>query len=438
MMLVAAVGCGSAGYFVAQSKDVRDWVVSMRPGEKPTEVRLAKANRGDLVKTVNAPGSLEPRTKVQISAQVAARVTALPFDEGQTVRTGDVVVRLDGREFSAILESAQASMRSEEARLEGARASLARAEAELKRQRELARTGDAARTILETAESDFLRAKSTVDASTHAIGVARANIARAQKDLDNCEIQASFDGVVVKRNVEVGELVVVGTFNNPGSVILEIADLSVMVLKARVDEANIAPVKAGQKARVFINAYRGREFSGKVDKVGLKRIVDRDGTGYYEVEILVEKGQDDLLRSGLTANTDIEVETLYQVIKVPSQAILDRRIDELPKPLLDNPLVDKTKSFARVVYVIEDGKAKAVPVAVGSSDLTHSIITAGLEEGAAVVSGPFKVLTELKDGRRLIEEGTKPEAAPPAAAGAAGTTPPGEAPAPKPSAKAAG
>ncbi len=405
--VTCVVGCGVGGYFVAQSKDIREFVLSLRPDEKPLDVRLGKVEKGRLVRTVNAPGSIEPKTKVQISAQVSARITALPFREGENVKNGDIVVKLDSRDLQAQLESAQASERGEKARLEGAQAALAWTKQELERREQLAKSGDNARAMLESAMNEFLRAKSQVDSATQSIEIARANIVRAQKDLENAEIRAPFDGIITKLNVEEGELVLVGTMNNAGSVIMEIADLNTMLMKARVDEANVTPIKAGQTAKIYINAHRGRSFDGTVDRVGLKRQVDRDGTGYYEIEILVKKPENELLYSGLTANTDIDVESFYDVLRLPSQAIVDRRVDDLPAELRDNPLIDKTKAYARVVYKMEDGRAKAIPVSVGSSDLTHSIILAGVDEGQDVVVGPFKVLVDLKQERKLVDEATK-------------------------------
>lgn len=408
VLFVACVtGCGVGGYFIAQSPAIRDWVLSMRPGEKPLEVRLGKVEKGRLVRTVNAPGSIEPKTKVQISAQVSARITSLPFREGQTVKTGEIVVKLDSRDLQAQLESAQASERAEKARLEGAESALAWAKQELDRREALAKTGDAAKSQLESARNDYLRAKSQVDSAAQSIEIARANIVRARKDLENAEIRAPFDGIITKLNVEEGELVLVGTMNNAGSVIMEIADLNTMLMKARVDEANVAPIKAGQAAKVFINAHRGRSFEGTVDRVGLKRQIDRDNTGYYEVEILLKKPDGELLYSGLTANTDIEVESFYDVLRLPSQAVVDRRIDDLPLELRDHPLIDKTKAFARVVFAIDNGTAKAIPVSVGSSDLTHSIILGGLEDGQDVITGPFKVLVDLKADRKVMNEADK-------------------------------
>lgn len=406
IFVAVVIGLGAGGFFIVRTEQFRDLMANFRPGDKPLEVRFGNVEKGTLTRSVNAAGSIEPKTKVQISAQVSARITAIPLREGEAVKKGDVIVRLDDRDLAARLESAQAGLRAEEARLEGNQATLARAEGELKRQEELAKSGDASASTFENALSDARRARAAVDGSKHSIEIARANITQAKKDLDNTVIQAPFDGLITKRNAEVGELVVVGTLNNAGSVIMEIADLNVMLMKARVDEANIAPIKASQNARIFINAFQGKAFDGVVERVDLARQTDRDGTGYFLVEIAIKKPDGMLLRSGLQANTDIEVEAFYDVLKLPSQAIVDRRVDELPKTAAENPLVDKTKAFARVVYRVVDGKTVTTPVLVGSSDLTHTIITAGLEAGQQTVVGPFKVLPELRDGRKVIEEGS--------------------------------
>jgi HlyD family secretion protein len=187
-----------------------------------------------------------------------------------------------------------------------------------------------------------------------------------------------------------------------------------MLMKARVDETNIAPVKPGQHAKVYLNAYAKEPLEGTVDMVSLHRELDRDGTGYVEVEILISQREGEVLRTGLTGNVDIDVEVFKDVLKVPSQAVLDRRVDELPKDLVDSsPLIDKNKTFARVSYRVEDGKATPVPVSIGSSDLTHTMILAGLAEGDKIITGPYRVLESLKKDQRVVEEGTvkKPEEA---------------------------
>jgi len=408
--VVALLALGGGGYYVYSSGMAKEWMEKFQPGAGGTEVRIGKAEKGNLVRTISAPGQIEPKTKVEISSQVSARILALPFRENQIVKKGDVVIRLDAEDLAALLAASKASLKSEEARLEGARASYANAQSELARRRELAKNRDISASELEQIETEFLRSESLLRQAEFAIDIARAEIQRRQKDLDNSTITAPMDGIIIKLDAEVGETVVVGTLNNPGSVIMEIADLSVMLLKARVDEANIAPVKDGQTAKVYVNAYRNSTFNGKVENVGLKRQVGSDSTVYFETDILLEIPKDTLLRSGLTANADIEVETFRDVIKVPSQAVLDRVIDELDsKSIEGNPLVDRAKKFTRVVFAIRDGKARAIPVQVGASDLTSTVILAGLKEGEEIVSGPLKALNALKDSD-AIKDRAKAEA----------------------------
>lgn len=380
---------------------------SLGADEKPLEIRSEKAQAGDLVRTISAPGSVEPRTKVQVSAQVLAKVLALPFREGERVRKGDVLVRLDGRDLAAALESSQASLRGQEANLKGAQADEILSKLEFERVKSLF-PRDVTKSQLDTAEANLLRAQSRVLSSQAGIEQARALITRAQKDLENTTITSPIDGLVVKLNAEVGETVVVGTLNNASSIIMEVADLSDMLMKARVDEANIAPVRAGQRGQVLLAAYRDRSIIGTIERVGLKQQVYRDGTSYFEVEIALNKPADLLLGSGLTASAEIEVETFTDVVKVPSQAVLDRRIDDLPKAVTDSPLVDRAKTVARVVCVVgEDGKVQVRPVKVGASDITSTVILSGISAGERIITGPFRALAELRDAMSVVEEGTK-------------------------------
>jgi HlyD family secretion protein len=409
IVLILGGSCAGTGYWLQSSGKLKELQEKYQPGAQPAKVRLATASRGDLVRTVSAPGQVEPKTKVEISAQVSARIIALPFREGQMVKKDDVIVRLDGRDLAALLDSAKAQLRSEEARLEGSKASLANLQVEYNRLKELYATKDIAKSQLDAAETDYKRGQSNLAVAERAIDIARANIQRAEKDLENTTIKAPFDGVITKLNAEVGELVVIGTLNNAGSVIMEVADLNVMLLKTRIDEANIAPVREGQKARVFVNAYPERPMTGTIDHIGLKRQVDKDGTAYFETDILIDKPADLVLRSGLTANADIQVETFRDVIKVPSQAVLDRAVDDLPASVVNgNPLVDRTKKFARVVFVMKDGVARPIPVKTGPSDLTDTIVTAGIEAELKLIAGPFKVLESLKNDQRVVLESDAP------------------------------
>jgi HlyD family secretion protein len=411
IVIVLVVLGGGGALIVLKSPLGKQLLGSMDQEGGGTEVRLEAAELGDLVRTVSAPGSIEPKTLVQISSQVSAKIIALPFREGDMVKQDDVVVRLDPQDLVARLDASKASLKSEQARLTGAEANLINARLNFERLRQLYETGDVTKADLDAAEAQFLGAKSNKQVIEASIEMAQANIEQAQKDLDNTTITSPIDGIITVLNTEVGETAIVGTTNTPGSVIMEIADLSEMLVKAQIDETNIAPVEEGQGATVYVNAYDDREFRGKVQKVGLKRQVAADGTGVFNTEILLGLEEGERLYSGLTASVDIEVESFYDVIRVPSQSVLDRRVEDLPPEIVKaSEHVDATKTFARVVYRMIDGKAVATPVEVGPSDLTHTVILAGLEVGERVVSGPYRVLVDLKHDQRIRDMDAKDKA----------------------------
>tara|TARA_R110000868_G_scaffold119469_2_gene316978 strand:- start:315165 stop:316571 length:1407 start_codon:yes stop_codon:yes gene_type:complete len=389
---------GAVGFMIVKSPIGQKFTGQSTSNEPfGTPVRLQAVERGDLQRTVSAPGSIEPKTLVNISSQVSAKVLALPFREGDLVHEGDVVVRLDPQNLVAALDSAKAGLKQQQASLLGSQATLINARLQYERLQSLYETGDATKSELDSAEAEFLRAQSTIAFNEASIEQAEARIEQAEKDLDNTNITSSITGLVISLSTEVGETVIVGTTNNPGSIIMEIADLSEMLLKAAVDEANIAPVEIGQDTTIFINAYTDRTYTGTVSNIARKRQVASDGTGTFEVEIPIDLAEGETLYTGLTASTDIVVEHFYDAMLVPSQAVLDRRIEDLPEDVRkNNANIDPNKTFARVVYKVVDGKAIATPVLVGASDLTSSVITAGLEEGDMVIVGPYRELLNLR------------------------------------------
>lgn len=413
VLAATAIGLGvlgGIGFVVYKSPVGQQFVNRGNQDEAGTPVIMESIMFGDLERTVSAPGSIEPKRLINISSQVSAKVLALPFEEGDMVKAGDVVIRLDPQDLVAALDSAKAGLAGQEASLGGAEAALINARLSYERLQQLNETGDATKAELDSAEASFLQAQSNKQVLIHQIEQAKAQIERAQKDLDNTTITSPIDGVITALNTEVGETVIVGTTNNPGSIIMEIADLSQMLLKAQVDEANIAPVEIGQDAKIYINAYTDREYDGKVQKIALKRQVASDGTGTFEVEILMDLTEGETLYSGLSASTDIVVEHFYDAMIVPSQAVVDRRIEELPEDIkTGNELIDLNKTFTRVVYRVVDDKTVATPVKVGPSDLTQTVITEGLSRDDIIVTGPFRVLVDLKHDRAVRDEKEKKE-----------------------------
>lgn len=411
--------------------------------KKPTVVRIEKAQRGKLIEFVSAPGEIEPRINVEISAKTMARIIELPYEEGDIVTCGNtntnppvpasVLVRLDDKDLQSRLLSAEASyaaqaaqLEVEKARISGQRANLIGLDASLKQaQRDLERqkgllesqdtsqaTFDQSQLKLDELKSQYDSAKHTIDAAElnlvvlqHNLEAAGANVTQAKEALSYTTITSPIDGVITRINAEVGEVVIFGTMNNPGTVILEVADLSTMLLVAQVDEADIGKLGVGQKATVHVQAFPDEEFKGVVDLVALThRISPNTATKYFRTEILLE-GDVKKLYSGLTAHVDIETITHETVLNVPSQAVLGRAVDDLPLKIRENnPEVDKDKTFTPVVYRYIDGKSVITPVKIGPSNLTHTIIKSGITEEDQIVVGPYKVLESIKHDQKIKDE----------------------------------
>jgi HlyD family secretion protein len=395
-------------------------------------VRAETVTVTDLVELIAATGTLQPRTKVSISAKVSARIVELPNKEGDSVTRGDpaanppkppsLLVRLDSKDLQASLRSVkaryaaqQASVKVEEFRIAGQEASIAASrymladvERDAKRQQGLFETKDVSKSIADTAQTKFDEQKSQLESLVqnlagekanlevmrHNLEAAEAEVAKADEDLSNTVITSPIDGVVIKLNNEVGEMVVVGITNSPGTTIMEVADLNQMLFVAKVDELSITNVKVGQKAHVRIPSYPDEMFEGTVSTVALSNTDDKDGTKYFKAEVLL-KTDGRRIPSGLTADADIETKRNDHVVTVPSQAVLGRNADDLPEAIRSSKDVDKAKTIATVVYRLIDGKAVVTPVTVGTSNATHTIVKSGLKEGDQVITGPYKILETL-------------------------------------------
>lgn len=382
-----------------------------------TAVRMEPVEEGVVVETVSAPGIVEPIRKVDISAEVSARIVELPRREGDRVRAGDLLMRLDDRDLKAALQSAEARRDGERYRLEaersrivGSQNNLENAKAIALRQESLFRAGDVSRQSYEDAvtrardlESQFQAQKNTIVQLEKSLAAAEAAIEQQREALRRTVVVAAIDGVVTQLNAEVGELVVVGTMNMPGTKIMTIADLSKMKLTAKVSESDIPRVAKGQSAEVRINGYKNRVFKGVVDEVALSRTVEaKDGTGYFKTAVLLDLGGEQVF-SGLGGNVEVSIAT-HSGVNVPSQAVVERKVDLMPEALRESPLIAAGKKTANVVFRVVDGKAVATVVATGASNLTNTIIADGLKAEETVITGPYKVLERLKDGDSVRKE----------------------------------
>lgn len=414
----------------------------IKGGQKNTTVRIENAKRGELIEFVSAPGEIEPKTNVEISAKVSARIIKLPYEEGDTVTCGDpnanppvpasILVRLDSKDLETRLTSAEAGraaqvaqaevekarIASQQANLAGLEVSLKQAERDLERQKGLLESKDIAQATFDQAKtkydelnSQYNSAKHTLESAQlnlevlkHNLEVADAGIEQAREALSHTIITSPIDGVITRLEAEVGEMVIMGTMNNPGTVIMEVADLSTMLLVAQVDEADVGKLVLGQKATVKVQAFPDDEFHGVIDSIALTHRMSTTGTKYFRTEILLH-GDVKKLYSGLTAHVDIETIRHENVLNLPSAAVLGAEIDSLPLEIRDNsPDVDKAKTYAPVVYCYIDGKAIVTPVQIGQSNLTHTIIKSGITEEDKIVVGPYKVLESIKHDQLIQDE----------------------------------
>jgi HlyD family secretion protein len=408
-------------------------------GEKSVDVRVVEVQPGYLVEIVSAPGEIEPRTSVNISAKVSARVTELPFEEGAEVIAGDpniasVVVRLDSKDLETRLSSQEARYRAQmaqievqEAQLAGQRASLRASQAtlhlqqqEYERQKELYKTKDIslsdfdlARQQYELAEANYESAQHSIRAqelnlmvAKHNLEAQKSQIDEARENIEYTVIRAPMSGTITRINTEVGETVT-GTIQNAGTVIMTIADLSEMLLVAQIDEADIGNLEVGQEATIRVQAYWDREFKGVVEQIALTNDRSQTGAKYYRTEIRIEGDVSDLF-CGLTADVDINTRKHQDVLIVPSQAVMSCRVDDIPLEIREgNPNIDMEKTDALVVYRLIEGKSVITPVTIGASDMTHIVVESGLSAGDRVIIGPYKELEKLGHDKAVRDEREK-------------------------------
>jgi HlyD family secretion protein len=385
-------------------------------GEDATEVRMTEVKQGVLVESVSAPGVVEPKRKVDVSAEVSARIMELPAREGARVKKGDVLVRMDGRDLQAALAAAEARrdgdrfrLEAERSRILGSKQNQDNARAILARTQALHDTGDVSRQQLDDAtarardvESQVQAAEKTIAQLERSLAATEAQVEQQRELLRRTVIISPIDGLVTYLKAEVGELAVVGIMNSPGTLIMTVADLGAMHLNAKVAETDIARVAVGQDSKVYVNAYKDEPFEGKVSEIALQRTIEKDGTGSFKVLVNLDL-QGRQIFSGLTGNVDIDI-ARQEGLLVPSQAVVERPVNDLPESVKSSPLVQKNRRVTPVVFRVVDGKAVVTPVSTGPSNLSDTLIKEGITAGDNIITGPYRALEKIKDGEAVQKE----------------------------------
>ena len=395
---------------------------------KVTAVQLARVRLEDITSQVRAPGKIEAKTQVKVSADIMGKIVVLAVKEGDRVRQGQLMLQLDDTQYRALHEQAKAMASAARSTLRQTEQNLRVTEANFKRQQALF-----AQKLLSDAEWD--QANTAMEQSRNAAQNAREDVARsgavvtaAADNVRKTRFVAPFDGVVSALNVEAGENVITGTMNNPGTEILVVSDLSRMLVRADVDETDVVDMKLGQKAKITVDALPDTSFGGTVTEIGntAKRSLTStvEGQTNFEVKVVFDTDVPQV-RHGMTADVEIETATHKQTLGVPIQAVVVRTQRELdraaqkpakkaprPKSKPTDPMLPadedtvgrKDKEITGLFVVGKDNMAKFVPVRTGIASETQIEVIGAVKADDIVVSGPYKALRELKPQTKVKRE----------------------------------
>jgi HlyD family secretion protein len=450
VVLVAAAVVGANLYF----KKDKGLTVS-------TEVVKAR----DLESIVAASGKIQPKRLVQISADTPGRVVNLAVNEGDRIKKGQLLLQIDPKSLrtrvdsntaslgaaQASLGAAQASIEQIKQSIESARVQLEQARLTLTRQQDLWRQQLTTREALERAETDVKAAQSAlqerekqligqqsqVSAQTSRIAQERAVLESARYDLSKNTIVSPIDGIVTRRNIQEGETAVIGTMNNAGTVLLTLADMSVIQAEVEVDETNIPSVQLGQKAKITIDALPDKSFKGHVSEIGNSPIqaagaaaqnTSTQATNFKVVVILDEQVPD--VRPGFTCTADITTATRKEVTAVPIPAVAVRElVYDANGQIVKEPKTDKrrrttptpetvasaaelkpgqTRKETEGVFVMREGKAEFRPIKMGIAGDKYFEVLNGLKAGDQVITGPYNSVRGMADGDLVkVDNGKK-------------------------------
>jgi HlyD family secretion protein len=403
----------------------------------------------DLEAIVSASGKIQPKRLVNISADTPGRVVNLAVNEGDRVKQGQFLLQIDPRSLRSRVDSGTASLQAAQMVLDQmhqatatARAQLEQTQLVLKRQQDLWARELTTREALDKATNDVKVAQSALQEREHAaeaqasrIQQERAGLDSARYDLSKVRIESPIDGIVTRRNIQEGETAVVGTMNNAGTVLLTLADMSVIQAEVEVDETNIPSVQIGQKAKVTIDAIPDKSFAGHVTEIGNSPIQPTgnnantntaQATNFKVVVVLDEEVPD--VRPGFTATADIVTARRSHVLSVPIPAVAVREVvydanDQIVRPppsdkqkrptpdaaaLPPELLPGQTRRETEGVFVMREGRAVFTPIHAGIAGDRYFEVLSGLSDGDEVITGPYNSVRSMADGDQVKVETATP------------------------------
>ncbi len=419
--------------------------------DKGVTVTTETIRTRDLEAIVSASGKIQPKRLVNITAETTGRVVNLAVNEGDRIRSGQFLLQIDPKSLRSRVDNSEASLQVASASLEQmrqavetARVQLEQARQTLTRQQGLWKQQLTTRAELEKAENDVKAAESALverDKSAKAqdsrIMQERASLENAKYDLSKVRIESPIDGIVTRRNIQEGETAMIGTMNNAGTVLLTLADMSIIQAEVEVDETNIPNVKLGQSAKITIDAVPDKSFKGHVSEIGNSPIQATAGsttqaTNFKVVVVLDEKVPE--VRPGFTCTADITTATRQGVpsVPIPSVAVRELIFDANGQVIKEpkdkksrrrssgDSVVDPVASAAELkpgetrketegVFVVRDKSKNVefVPIKMGIAGDKYFEILSGLKPGDHVVTGPYNSVRNIADGDDVKVDNSK-------------------------------
>jgi len=391
---------------------------------KVESVQLARVRVEDVTSRVRAPGKIEPRTQVKISADIMGKIIRLAVKEGDRVKKGQLLLQLDDAQYRATYNQARAAVASAKARLADAQSSFKVSDSNFTRQRSLFEQKLLSQAEWDQANAAHETARSALSSAQEEVARSEAALTGAADNLSKTRFVAPIDGMISALNVEAGEIVIMGTMNNPGTEILVVSDMARMLVRADVDETDVVDMRIGQSAKITVDALPDTSFVGTVTEIGntAKRSAGAaiEGQTNFEVKVVFDKDVPEV-RPGMTADVEIETGTHKQTTAVPIQAVVVRTERELqrasrgkrpaPRRRSENVTVSAEDDTAgrkdkeiTGVFVVREGKSAFVPVRTGIASETAIEVFGELKPSESVVSGPYKALRELKPGVKVKQE----------------------------------
>lgn len=363
---------------------------------KTPEYVTTPVTRGDVVTKVEATGTLQAVTTVQVGVQVSGTIKALFADYNSHVTKGQIIAELDPSLFQTQVDQARASLVKLQADVEHAKVDVEDTQTKLRRAQEMWQQQLIAQSDFDTAKANADESQAALKSAQAQVAQAQASLNQAQVNLDHTIIRAPIDGIVISRSVDVGQTVA-ASLQAPTLFVLA-NDLSHMQVNASIDEADIGKISSGEHATFTVDAYPGESFSGTVSQVRLQPVVESNVVS-YTTTIDVPNPQLKL-KPGMTATVTVEVARADNVLRVPNSALRFRPAGAVASPQATARPTGTSgrapgaqtggshaENVARV-FVLQDGQLQPVRVETGISDGTTTAIVQGqLAEGASVVTG---------------------------------------------------